>query len=151
MKLTKGNVYGAFGGSIFGSVCWIFVIASITKDWLTALSILMFAVMLFIISTKKCLQTPDKYWRIVITDMMSIALLTFLVVNLRWERWMEFYPNRSSGFDIPLWVMNLLLLAIFAILLVIFILRSRAERQFREKQPNGDKRREQQHHILTDN
>ncbi len=137
MKLTKGNVYGAFGGSIFGSVCWIFVIASITKDWLTALSILIFAAILFIISTKKCLQTPDKYWRIVITDMMSIALLTFLVVNLRWERWMEFYPDRSSGFDIPLWFINLILLAVFGILTGLLIFRARAERQLINKEPKG--------------
>jgi hypothetical protein len=137
MKLTKGNVYGAFGGSIFGSIAWIFVISSITKDWLTALSILIFAVILFIISTKKCLQIPDKYWRIVITDMMSIALLTFLVVNLRWERWMEFYPNRSSGFDIPLWFINLILLAVFGILTGLLIFRARTERRLIKKEPKG--------------
>lgn len=151
MKLTKPNVYGAFGGCIFGSVCWIFPMSYIAKDWLTALSVLISAVILFLVSTTKCLREPVKYWRIVIIDMMLIALLTFVVVNLRWENWMEFYRGSPSGFDIPLWVMNLLLLVIFAILLVIFIFRARSERQFREKQPNGDERRQQKQRLASDN
>jgi RNA polymerase sigma factor (sigma-70 family) len=139
MKLTKANVYGTFGGSIFGSVCWIFVIASITKDWLTALSILIFTTILYIISTKKCLHTPFKYWRIVIIDMISIALLTLVVVNLRWGRWMEIYRDSSSHFDMPLWGMNLILLAVFVILLVLFIFRARTERRLIGEDPKGDR------------
>ena len=133
MKLTKANIYGAFGGSIFGSLCWLFVIAFLTKDWLIAFSVLILAVILFIISTKKCLHTPDQYWRIVIIDMISIALLTFVVVNLRWERWMEFYPDSSSGFDIPLWMINLMLLAVFGVLTGWLIFRARKETYWREK------------------
>ena len=133
MKLTKANVYGAFGGSIFGSVCWIFVLAFLTKDWLIALSVLIFAVILFSISTKKCLRAPVKYWRVLMADMMSIALLTLVVVNLRWERWMEFYRESSSGFDIPLWGINLILLAVFGVLTGWLIFRARQEKYWREK------------------
>jgi RNA polymerase sigma factor (sigma-70 family) len=152
MKLTKPNVYGAFGGSIFGSVCWIFVIAFITKDWLTALSVLILALVLFLVSTTKCLREPVKYWRIVIIDMMLIALLTFVVVNLRWERWMEFYRDGSYGFYIPLWFINIILLAVFGALTGLFVFRARAERRFREIQPTGDERRRQQkEHNVSDN
>jgi hypothetical protein len=38
---------------------------------------------------------------------------------------MEFYPDRSSGFDIPLWAMNLILLIVFSVLLVLLILIAR--------------------------
>ena len=141
MKLTKPNVYGAFGGSIFGSLCWLFVLAFLTKDWLIAFSVLIFAVILFAVSTKMCLRASDKYWRIVIIDMMSIALLTFVVVNLRWGVWKEFYRESPSGFDMPLWCMNLILLAVFVILLVLFIFRARTERRFREIKTPGDKHR----------
>ena len=136
MKLTKANVYGAFGGSIFGSVCWIFVISFITKDWLIALAVLIFGVLLFIISTKVCLRTPDKYWRIIITDMMSIALLTLVVVNLRWEKWMEFYRHSSSDsrfVDMPLWGMNLAIVAIFSGLLLMFVVISRKQKRLMRK------------------
>jgi RNA polymerase sigma factor (sigma-70 family) len=144
MKLTKGNVYGAFGGSIFGSVCWIFVIAFITKDWLTALFVLIFSVILFAISTKKCLRAPVKYWRVVITDMMAIALLTLAVVNLRWGKWMEIYRDgSSSSFDMPLWSMNLILLGIFSILLGLLVLRIRKERGLREIKSDGDEQKQE--------
>ncbi|MHC4694157.1 MAG: RNA polymerase sigma factor [Planctomycetota bacterium] len=151
MKLTKPNVYGAFGGSIFGSVCWIFVIAFITKDWLTALSVLISVLVLFFVSTTKCLREPVKYWRIAIIDMLVIALLTFVVVNLRWERWKELYRDGSFGLDYPLWIINIILLAVFGALTGLFIFRARAERQFREIEPNGDERRQQKQHDVSDN
>lgn len=132
IKLTKANVYGTFGGSIFGSVCWIFVMAAITKDWLIALSVLIFAVVLFAASTKKCLRWPGKYWRVVLTNMAAIALLTFAVVNLRWERWMEFYLEDSPFFDIPLWGMNLIVLGVFTSLLGLVLLKAREERQLKK-------------------
>ena len=141
MKLTKPNIYGAFGGSIFGSIAWIFPMSYIAKDWLIAFSVLIFAIILFAVSVKKCLNASDKYWRIVITDMILIALATFVVVNLRWERWIEFYRERSSGFDMPLWGMNLILLAVFVILLVLFVFRARTERRLREIKSPGDNHR----------
>jgi hypothetical protein len=125
-------------GSIFGSVCWIFVMSAITKDWLIALSVLIFAVVLFVISTKVCLRGQCKYWRIVITDMILIALLTFVAVNLRWGKWMEFYREDSSRFEMPLWGMNLIVLAIFGGLLGIFFLIARKESQLREIKSQGD-------------
>lgn len=137
MKLTKGNVYGALGGSIFGSLCWIFALAFLTKDWFVAFSILIFAIILFAVSTKMCLRASDKYWRIVITDMIFIALITFVVVNLRWERWKEFYPDSSFGFDYPLWVINLILLAVFGILTGLLIFRARTERRSISGKPKG--------------
>ena len=141
LKLTKGNIYGAFGGSIFGSLCWIFVLAFLTNDWLIAFFVLIFGITLFAVSTKMCLRASDKYWRVVITDMILIALVTFVIVNLRWGRWREFCSDSSFSLDIPLWGMNLVLLAVFIILLVLFVLRARTERRLREIQPEGDKHR----------
>ncbi|MBW8040370.1 MAG: sigma-70 family RNA polymerase sigma factor [Planctomycetes bacterium] len=142
-KLTKSNIYGAFGGSIFGSVCWIFVLAFLTKDWLIALSVLIFSVILFFISTKKCLGETSKFFGILLIDMAAIALITFVIVNLRWERWMEFYRDSYSGsFDMPLWGMNLILLAVFSVLLGLFVLVIRKERQYREIKSEGNEKRQ---------
>jgi len=137
MKLTKANVYGAFGGGIFGSIAWIFPLSYIAKDWLIALSVLIFGIILFTVSTKMCLKASEKYWRIIITDMMSISLLTFVVVNLRWEKWMEFYRESPSGFDMPLWGINLILLAVFGVLTGLLIFRARTERRMIKKEPKG--------------
>jgi hypothetical protein len=141
MKLTKANVYGTFGGSIFGSVCWILVIAFITKDWLTALSVLISAVVLFLGSTTKCLREPVKYWRIVIIDMMLIALLTFVVVNLRWEKWKELYRDGSFGFDYPLWVIDIILLVVFGALTGLFVFSAGKERQLIGEGTKGTEKR----------
>ena len=139
MKLTKANVYGAFGGSIFGPVCWVFVISFISKDWLIALTVFMFAVILFVISAKICLREQGKYWRIVITDMMAIALLTFAVVNLRWGKWMEFYRDGSSRFDMPLWGINVMIAAIFSGLLGLFVLMAGKERKEQKEAAEDEK------------
>ena len=125
MRLTKANVYGAFGGGIFGSIAWIFPMSYITKDWLVAPAVLIFAILLFIISTKICLRAQGNYQRIVIIDMMSISLLTLAVVNLRWERWMEFYRDSPSPYNMPLWSINSIILIIFSVLLVLLILSIR--------------------------
>jgi hypothetical protein len=105
----------------------------IAKDWLVAPAVLIFAIILFLVSTKKCLREPGKYWSIVITDMTAIALLTFLVVNLRWEKWMEFYLEDSSHFEIPLWAMNLIVLTIFGGLLGLFVVISRKQKRLMMK------------------
>jgi uncharacterized membrane protein YidH (DUF202 family) len=66
---------------------------------------------------------------------MSIALLTLVVVNLRWERWMEFYRGSPSGFDMPLWAMNLILLVVFSALLALLILIARKKGD--QEEPKG--------------
>jgi hypothetical protein len=33
LKMTKGQIYGAFGGSIFGSLVWLFRITVAADDW----------------------------------------------------------------------------------------------------------------------
>ncbi len=143
LKISKANIYAAFGGSIFGAVAWIFPMSYITKDWLVALTVLIFAILLFTVSAKKCLREPGKYWHIIITDMMAIGLLNLVVVNLRWEKWMEFYRRSSSyraDYYMPLWGINLAIVAIFSGLLVLFVVKSR-------KQGRLTRKKEQQAHT----
>jgi RNA polymerase sigma factor (sigma-70 family) len=142
-NMSKANVYGAFGGSIFGPVCWIFVVAAITKDWLIALSVLIFVVILFVVSTKICLREPGKFWRIVITDMMAIALLALVVVNLRWEKWMAYF-RESSGHNlryarISLWLVNVAIGAVLLGLMLIFLVSDLRRRRLRKKEHKPEK------------
>jgi RNA polymerase sigma factor (sigma-70 family) len=141
-KLTKANVYAAFGGGIFGSIAWIFPMSYTAKDWLVPPAVLIFAILLFIISTKICLRAQGKYQRIIIIDMMSIALLTLAVVNLRWERWMEFYRDSSSPYNMPLWSINSIILIVFSGLLVLLTLSSRKKSSRAEKNRKEDSENE---------
>lgn len=136
MKLTKANVYGAFGGGIFGAVCWIMPISFITRDWLVAAAVGVAASLIFVISTKKCLRNQKRYWRILVWDVLGLCVLNLVVVNLRWGKWMEFYRQSSSDsrfVDMPLWGMNLMLVAIFGGLLVLFVVKSRKQKRLMRK------------------
>jgi len=144
VKMSRANIYGSFGGSILGALCWIFALSVITRDSLVASAVLLFAVGLFIPSAKKCLRSPNKYWQIAIADMMCIAAFTLLILNLRWERWIEFYRHSSGRnfIDIPLWCVNLAIIAVFSGLLAMFVLRYKEQKQLRRKErvlQNGDR------------
>jgi RNA polymerase sigma factor (sigma-70 family) len=136
-KMPKAAIYGALGGSIFGSMCWLIVMSSITKDRLTALSALIFAILLFSISARMCLHAPTKFWRIIIADLIGIMLFNLAVVNLRWEKWMQFYLKSSSYnhlSDISLWGINFLLVVVFVGLLALFVHMSRKQKQLMKEQ-----------------
>ncbi len=139
-KITRGGIVGAFAGSIFGAVAWIFPMSYIAGDWLVAAAVSVFAVLLFIVSTRICLAAKPKYWRIIIADLIALGILNLIVVNLRWERWMEFYRQRSSynhAWDMPLWGANLMFGLIFGSLLVMFLRESRKQKFLTDEEPEG--------------
>ena len=141
LKMSKGNIYGVFVGCIFGPMCWLIVMSFVTKDWLISLSTVTFAVLLFVASTKICLRWRGKYWRIVITDLIGMALFTLVVVNLRWGRWVEYYERRSPNCGLsntPPWAVNLILGAIFAGLLILLVLRCKREQRLAQDELRGD-------------
>jgi RNA polymerase sigma factor (sigma-70 family) len=137
VKMSKANIYGAFGGSIFGGICWVIPISIITKDWLTAVVVLAIAGAIFIISAKKALRNREKYWRILIWDIIVLCALNLAVVNLRWNQWMPLYrqsPSYNRLGDIPLWGVNLMFIGVFGGLLLMFFLRGRKQQSMREEE-----------------
>jgi RNA polymerase sigma factor (sigma-70 family) len=142
-KITTGGIVGAFAGSIFGTVAWIFPMSYIAGDWLVAAAVSIFAVLLFAVSTRICLRANAKYWRIIIADLIAVGLLNLIVVNLRWETWMEFYRQSSAhsrSWDMPVWAANLMFGLIFGGLLVIFVLKSRKQKFLTDEEPEGELR-----------
>ncbi|MHC4791341.1 MAG: RNA polymerase sigma factor [Planctomycetota bacterium] len=131
-KMSKANIYAAVGGSIFGAVCWIMPISFITRDWLVAAVVVIVASLIFVISTKKCLHNQKSHWRILIWDVIGLCVLNLVVVNVRWNQWMELY-RQSSYYnptkDISLWAINLMIGAIFSGLLVMFVLLDLRQRK----------------------
>jgi hypothetical protein len=141
--MSKGNIYGSLGGSIFGSMCWMFGLSIITKDLPAAVAVLLFAVILFAVSARRCVRAPSEYWQIAITDMMCVGLFTLLIVNLRWARWVQRYhldhgQRRDWFFDMPLWGVNLAIAALFIGLLAIFVVQYRKQRQLAQEELKGD-------------
>jgi len=133
--LSKGAIYGSFAGAIFGAVCWVFVISYVARDWITPFVVLAVASALFAVSTRVCLGAPRAYHRIAMGTGAGLAALNLAVINVRWEGWMVAY--RQSSFyqpanDLPLWLMNLIILGLFGFLCLLFFVLHRSQRAARQ-------------------
>ncbi len=120
---SKGNIYGSFGGSIFGAVAWVIPVWLITGDWLSALVVAIVAITIFGISVRVCIADPKRYWRVVMLDVIGLLLLNLVVINLGWNRWTPHFAESTFAARtalIPLWMVNVALVAVFGGLLIIF-------------------------------
>jgi uncharacterized membrane protein YidH (DUF202 family) len=124
IQLSRSTVYASLGGAIFGSVSWIFMISLVTKDWLICALVGFFAGLLFLVSAGKCGKDGIKYWRTLIWDMIILCGINLGIVNWRWNYWMSLY-RQSAAYskinDVPLWLMNVIILLVFVGLLVMVL------------------------------
>jgi len=134
--MSKSAIYGAFAGSIFGGVAWLLPTSIAGKDWHAAAAVLAIAGVIFVVSATLCLRNQAKRWRILGWVMIALCVLNLAVINLRWNRWMQAYqedPSYNAPTNLSRWTMNLIIAAIMAVLLVIFLtLDSRQRKQTAE-------------------
>jgi RNA polymerase sigma factor (sigma-70 family) len=109
-------IYGSFAGGVFGSLCWMPIMAFIAGDHALGLLTIFFALLLYLVCVKAALRAPSEFFRIAMAEAAVVGAWTLAVVNWKWERWMEAY-RRTSMYeplsDLPLWAMNLLIPALF--------------------------------------
>jgi hypothetical protein len=122
-RTPRGAIYGSVAGGVFGSVCWIFPMSAIAGDWAVGVAVLAAALLAYVVVVRATLRRPERYFRIQQRDILALGALNLLVINLRWEPWMEAY--RRSRFyeplsDLPLWAMNVLMGALVAWLFLRF-------------------------------
>ena len=131
--MSKSAIYGAFAGGIFGGVAWLLPTSIMAKDWPAAAAVLAVAGVIFLVSTTLCLRNQTKRWRILGWVMIALCALNLAVINLRWDRWMQAYqedPSYNAPTSFSRWTMNLIIAAIMAVLLAIFLtLDSRQRKQ----------------------
>jgi len=120
--LSKGAIYGAFAGGIFGGVAWILPTSFMAKDWPAAAIVFAAASLIFVVSTTLCLRDQSKRWRILVWSMIALCALNLAVVNIRWNLWKQAL-KQAPGFTPPTslsrWTINLAIAAIIAALLLI--------------------------------
>lgn len=124
-EMPKGAVYGGLGGAIFGCLCWMIVMSAITGEWYVGALVALAGILLFIFGTKACFGNQQRYWRVVLIVTVILAAINFLVVNLRWNAWMEVYRQTSYYSpvdDRSLTEINLYIAALFAFLLILFVM-----------------------------
>ncbi len=103
-KLSKGQIYGGYAGSIFGSICWMLVVSIMANDWFTAIIIILASCLVYLVSTYNCIRNPIRYYKIAIWICFYVYLLTVGAILFRWETWRDFlyidtyfkhyHPNR---------------------------------------------------------
>ena len=130
---SKGNIYAVFGGSIFGAVAWVLPVWLITGDWLSALIVAIVAIAIFAVSVRACIADRTRYRQVVMLDVIGLLILDLAVINLGWNRWTPHFAESTFAArtaSIPLWMVNVALVAVFGGLLMIF-----AQIRRRDKHP----------------
>jgi len=139
--LSKGAIYGAFAGGIFGGVAWILPTSFMAKDWPAAAITLAAAALIFLASTTLCLRDQGRRWRILVWAMIALCALNLAVVNTRWNLWKQAL-KQAPGFTPPTslsrWSINLAIATIIAALLLITLhLNSCQRKQTAEIHPQS--------------
>jgi RNA polymerase sigma factor (sigma-70 family) len=115
LTMTKGQIYGAFGGSIFGSLAWLFRITSAADDWGVFWVVLTAGILIFLIATKLCLRDPRHGFKIASGVFIYVGLLNLLAVNMRWDKWRYFLKDEK----IPLAHINWLIGSVVVMLVLV--------------------------------
>ncbi len=114
LTMTKGQIYGAFGGSIFGSLVWLFRI-TVAADDLGAFGVVLAAgTLIFLIATKLCLRYPRDGFKIASGVFLCVGLLNLLVVNLRWDKLAHVLKDQKA----TLVQINWIIVAVIAVLIL---------------------------------
>jgi RNA polymerase sigma factor (sigma-70 family) len=139
---TNGQIYGSFAGAIFGSLLWVHLLSVNAKDWLAVWLVLLAGVLIFVVATRMCLRNRQHYDRIAAGTFAVIGLVTLLVVNLRWDKWMSVLGDKPKYRNLSLWHMNSIIGAVIAVLILMFLLfdlRQRKKMQSQKDKPEyGD-------------
>ena len=116
--VTPTLKFGVIAATTAGSLAWVLALAVAARDWLgasaTILAIIAIVACAFVIARRK--STPATA-RIFMWHTGAIGLVTFLMVNWRFQMWLA--ASRGISIDeakrvAPLWAMNLLLTIIWA-------------------------------------
>ena len=117
-----GGIGGGFGGAIFGSVGWLVQNSAASQDWIVMASVIILAIIHFIVCIKICFAKPTKQWVVAQWAIAALGVLHFAVVNLRWERWSESHLLSPGE---TLMKTNLTIGAVIAAFIVIFFIFSK--------------------------
>ncbi len=137
LERSKGQIYGAFGGGVFGLLLWLQVTTARARDWAAWWVVLLAGVLLFLLATKLCIRAKQHYDRIAMVTFAAVGLLHLLVVNLRWEKWIAFFIESGRNLRytrISLWQVNLVIAVVTAGLVLVFLLGELKQRRLRRKE-----------------
>ena len=123
-KISKTTVYGSLAGGVFGSLCWLVVMAGMVGDWLSMVTIAVLSAALFFAGARLWLRRPQRQHLVVAVVMAAVGILNLLVIHLRWNEWMAVY-RQSARYtvhdDLPIWSLDLFIVAVCGTLCLVFV------------------------------
>ena len=134
---TKSQIYGSYAGAIFGSLFWMHWMSVTARDWPMVWLILLVGVASFAFATRMSLRYQRHYNRVAAGTFAFIGLVTLLVVNLRWERWMSDLGDKPHFRNLSLWHMNVVIGAVIAAIMLMFLLFDLRRRKAPTRSNNG--------------
>jgi RNA polymerase sigma factor (sigma-70 family) len=134
LEMTKGQIYGEFAGAISGSLCWLYLMTVRTRDWISLWSVLIIGLVLFFASTKICLQAKHLHYQIAMVPFGIIGLMNLVIINLRWNHWMETLGPHKKYQSLSLGQMNIIIISATLLLLLIFLICVIKNRSTRKKE-----------------
>lgn len=125
-------IHASIAGGVFGSLCWIPIMAFVVRDPWVGLATIAFALVVYALTARAAVRAPRDFFRIEIASTATVSAWTLAVVNLKWEAWMVAY-RRTSIYepmsDLPLWAMNALLAIVYGWIFIRFVQLDRRHRR----------------------
>ncbi|HUT31581.1 MAG TPA: sigma-70 family RNA polymerase sigma factor [Sedimentisphaerales bacterium] len=142
LEMPRGNIVGAYSGSVFGTLLWLYMTAQRAKDWPALAFIVIAGVIIVWLATKLCLRARRHFYRIAAALLLAVGSIYLLVINLRWERWIAFFKESGRNLkytQVPLWKLNLVIaIVITGLVLINLIGDLKQQKVSRKKQPAQD-------------
>jgi hypothetical protein len=140
LEMSKGHIIGAYSGSVYGSLLWLYMTAYKAKDWLVLMVIVIAGVLIVGLATKLCLRARRDLYRIASGVCLAVGAINLLVINLRWEVWIASFKESGRHLKytrVSLWQINLVMAAVMVVLLLIFLVSDVRHRRISKPEQNA--------------
>jgi RNA polymerase sigma factor (sigma-70 family) len=142
LEMPKGNIIGAYSGSVCGALFWLYMTAHRAEDWPVLAFIVIAGVTIVWLATRLCLRARRYFYRITAGLVLAVGSIYLLVLNLRWEKWIAFFKESRRNLkytQVPLWKLNLVIgVVITGLVLINLILDLKQQKVSKKKQPAQD-------------
>jgi hypothetical protein len=116
-EAERRAIWLSLGGGALGAAFWIFPLCWMARDFPMALATLAVSATIIGLGLRAALRNPARYDRIAMAVFAGLGAWQLAAVNCRWPAWMAAFRDSrfaEGSIELPLWAMNVLLLAVLA-------------------------------------
>jgi len=132
LEMSKGSIYGAYTGSVYGTFCWLYMNANFAEDWPVLAAVTVAGVVMVVLASRLCLKSRSNFHRINSAIFLAVGLIHLLVINIRWNKW------ESSAKLLQMlepWQMNLIIATVMiAVVFIGLVCDFRLQKTIKKKQ-----------------